>query len=83
MTGLKNPVETTLGVLMVLDEIREKMKGTELATFNWRPSSPEMSNRLTDLALPALMRVSDNTEALIVIAMAALKAAQEEKENMK
>lgn len=82
MSGVANPVETVVGILQLLDQLREKMDGTELARVNWRPTSPDMSERLTDLAFPALQRASDITEALVVVTIAALRAAGEEAENL-
>ena len=83
MSGVANPVETVVGILQLLEQLREKMDGTELATVQWRPISPDMSERLTDLAFPALQRASDITEALVIVTIAALRAAGEEAENLK
>ena len=83
MSGVANPVETVVGILQLLDQLREKMDGTELATVQWRPTSPDMSDRLTDLAFPALQRASDVTEALVIVTIAALRAAGEEAESLR
>jgi len=70
--GVSNPVETTVGILAVLDEIYARMKGTRLASFPWRPASPDAAGELADLAHEALERCGDITEAVIVVTVAAM-----------
>jgi hypothetical protein len=79
--GVANPVETVLGVLAVIDEVRAKMDGTKLAAFPWRPTSPEAAEKLTDLTYDALGRCEDVTEAVIVVTVAAMAIAQEKTSN--
>ena len=38
--GIANPIETIIGILTVIDQVRAKMEGTPLADFPWRPASP-------------------------------------------
>jgi hypothetical protein len=70
--GVSNPIETTLGILSLIDEVRAKMEGTQLAEFPWRPVSPESADVLAKLASEALTRCDDTTEALIVVTVAAM-----------
>ena len=70
--GVSNPIETTVGILTVLDEIHSKMKGTRLGSFPWRPSDPDTAAELADLAREALERCSDLTEAVVVVTVAAM-----------
>lgn len=72
---VSNPVETTIGILKLLDDTRSKMKGTRLASFQWRPASPDAADDLADLAREALDRCSDVTEAVIVVTVAAMATA--------
>jgi hypothetical protein len=74
--GVSNPVETVVGILALLDEVRAKMDGTRLATFRWRPASPEAAEELADLAHEALNRCDDITEAVIVVTVAAMAIAE-------
>lgn len=76
--GVSNPVETVVGILALLDEVRAKMEGTRLATFPWRPASPETADELADLAHEALGRCDDLTEAVIVVTVAAMAVAKNE-----
>jgi hypothetical protein len=74
--GVSNPVETVIGILALLDEVRTKMEGTTLATFPWRPTSPEAARHLAELAHEALLRCDDATEAVIVVTVAAMLAGR-------
>jgi hypothetical protein len=76
--GVSNPVETVLGILALLDEVRAKMDGTRLAALPWRPASPETAEELANLAHEALRRCDDTTEAVIVVTVAAMTVAQKE-----
>jgi hypothetical protein len=76
--GVANPVETVLGILALIDEVRSKMDGTRLAAFPWRPTQPQAADKLTDLVHDALQRCDDVTEALIVVTVAAMAVAHEE-----
>ncbi|POR46994.1 hypothetical protein [Bosea psychrotolerans] len=76
--GVANPIETVLGVLTLLDETHAKMNGTKLASFPWRPASPESADDLTDLVHEALERCSDVTEAVIVVTVAAMASRKPE-----
>jgi hypothetical protein len=73
--GVANPVETVLGVLALIDRVRDKMNGTRLAAVPWRPTSPDAADELAALADEALQRCDDVTEALIVVTVAALLVA--------
>lgn len=78
--GIANRIETVLGILAVIDEVRSKMDGTPLAAFPWRPTSPAAADDLTELAHDAIARCKDVTEAVIVVTVASmLVAAQEAK----
>jgi len=74
--GVSNPLETMIGILTLLDEVHAKMDGTRLATFPWRPASPEAADELASLAHEALRRCNDITEAVIVVTVAAMVIAQ-------
>jgi hypothetical protein len=74
--GVSNPIETTIGILALLDEIHAKMKGTRLASFSWRPTSPHVAEELADVAHEALARCSDVTEAVVVVTVAAMATSQ-------
>jgi hypothetical protein len=76
--GVSNPVETVRGIIALIDETRAKMDGTKLASFPWRPSSPESADLLADLAHEALRRCGDVTEAVIVVTVAAMAVTQQE-----
>lgn len=76
--GISNPVETVIGVLSIIDEVRSKMDGTQLAAVPWRPALPESADKLAALAQEALARCDDVTEALIVVTVAAVTAALRE-----
>jgi hypothetical protein len=52
--GVKNPVETTAGILALIDEVHAKMSGTKLATYPWRPASPASADQLALLVQEAL-----------------------------
>ena len=73
--GVANPVETVLGVLALIDRVRDKMNGTQLAAVPWRPTSPDAADELAALADEALQRCDDVTEALIVVTVSALLVA--------
>lgn len=75
--GVANPVETILGILALIDEVRTKMDGTRLAAFPWRPTNPQAAEKLTDLVHDALRRCDDVTEAVIVVTVAAMATAQQ------
>jgi hypothetical protein len=70
--GVSNPVETVIGILALIDEVRAKMEGTTLATFPWRSTSPEAAQDLAELAHEALIRCDDVTEAVTVVTVAAV-----------
>ena len=70
--GIANPVETVIGILAVIDEVRAKMEGTPLGAFPWRPASPAAADDLAELAHDAMMRCEDVTEAVIVVTVAAM-----------
>lgn len=74
--GVSNPVETVIGILHLLDEVRTKMDGTKLAAFPWRPASPEAADELASLANEALRRCDDPTDAMIAVTVAAVIVAQ-------
>jgi hypothetical protein len=76
--GIANPIETTIGILAVIDEVRAKMAGTHLAEFPWRPASPAAADDLAELAHEAVMRCEDVTEAVIVVTVASLLIASQE-----
>ena len=76
--GVQNPVETIVGILSLLDEVRTKMKGTPLASVPWRPVSPESADFLARLAHDPLLRCDDVTEAVIVVTVAAMAATARE-----
>jgi hypothetical protein len=76
--GVSNPAETVIGILSLLDQVREKMHGTELAAFSWRPASPGSAEELAALVEEALRRCDDATEALIVVTVAAMATAHKE-----
>ena len=78
--GVANPIETIVGILSLLDEVRTKMDGTPLAEFPWRPVSPESAEMLAGLAHQALARCDDITEAVIVVTVAAMAATSREAE---
>jgi hypothetical protein len=73
--GIANPVETVIGILAVIDEVRSKMDGTPLAAFPWRPTSPAAADDLAELAHDAMMRCEDVTEAVIVVTVASMLVA--------
>jgi hypothetical protein len=75
--SVANPVETVVGILALIDEVRAKMHGTKLAAFPWRPTKPEAAENLTDLVHDALRRCDDVTEAVIVVTVGAMAIAQE------
>ena len=74
--GISNPVETVVGILALLDEVRAKMDGTRLAAFPWRPASPDAADELAYLAHEALQRCDDISEAVIVVTVAAMAVAE-------
>jgi hypothetical protein len=76
--GVSNPVETIVGILYLLDEVRAKMKGTQLADVPWRPISPESADIIAALTQEPLARCDDVTEAVIVVTVAAMTAASRE-----
>ena len=76
--GITNPVETVIGVLAVIDEVRSKMNGTPLADFPWRPTSPAAADDLAELAHDAMLRCEDTIEAVIVVTVAAMLIASRE-----
>jgi hypothetical protein len=76
--GIANPVETVIGILAVMDEVRAKMEGTPLAAFPWRPTSPAAADDLAELAHDAMMRCEDTVEAVIVVTVAAMLIASRE-----
>jgi hypothetical protein len=76
--GIANPVETVIGILAVIDEVRAKMEGTPLAAFPWRPASPAAADDLAEIAHEAMTRCEDATEAVIVVTVAAMFVASRE-----
>ncbi|MGE3875800.1 MAG: hypothetical protein AB7F74_22835 [Parvibaculaceae bacterium] len=76
--GIANPLDTVIGILAVIDEVRAKMKGTPLAAFPWRPASPAAADDLAELAHDAMARCDDVTEAVIVVTVAAMRVASRE-----
>jgi hypothetical protein len=80
--GIANPVETAIGILAVIDEVRSKMEGTALAEFPWRPASPAATDDLAELAHDAMARCADITEAVIVVTVAAVLIASREAERL-
>jgi len=76
--GIANPIETIIGILSVIDQVRAKMEGTPLAAFPWRPVSPAAADDLAELAHEAMARCEDVTEAVIVVTVAALLVASRE-----
>ena len=76
--GIANPVQTVIGILAVIDEVRSKMEGTALADFPWRPSSPAAADDLAEVAHDAMMRCEDTIEAVIVVTVAAMLIASRE-----
>ena len=77
--GVSNSVETIVGILALIDEVRAKMEGTQLAAFPWRPASPDAADYLANLACEALRRCDDVTEAVIVVTVAATLVASSQK----
>jgi hypothetical protein len=77
--SIANPVETVIGILAVIDEVRAKMKGTPLAEFPWRPSSPAAADDLAELAHDAMLLCEETIEALIVVTVAAVLIASRER----
>jgi hypothetical protein len=73
--GVSNPAETIVGILALIDQVKAKMDGTKLATFPWRPASPEDADALASLATEALLRCDDITEAVTVVTVAAVTVA--------
>ena len=80
--GIANPIETIIGILTVIDQVRAKMEGTPLADFPWRPVSPAAADDLAELAHDAMARCEDITEAVIVVTIAALLVASKESGRM-
>jgi hypothetical protein len=80
--AIANPVETVVGILAVIDEVRAKMEGTPLAAFPWRPASPAAADDLVELAHDAMIRCEDVTEAVIVVTIAAVVIATLEARRM-
>jgi hypothetical protein len=76
--GIANPVETVIGILALIDEVRVRMEGTPLAAFPWRPASPAAADDLAELAHDAMMRCEDTIEAVIVVTVAAVLIASRE-----
>jgi hypothetical protein len=76
--GVSNPLETLFGILHLLDEVRAKMEGTQLADIPWRPVTPESADLLAALTQEPLARCEDVTEAVIVVTIAAMTAASRE-----
>lgn len=74
--GISNPLESTIGILHLIDEVRAKMAGTRLARLPWRPASPDAADELAAFAREALDRCDDVTEAIIVVTVAAMATAQ-------
>lgn len=81
--GVSNPVETVIGIIQLIDEVKSKMVGTQLAKVQWRPQHPEAANNLAELAQEALVRCDDITEAVIVVTVAAMTVAIREAEQSK
>jgi hypothetical protein len=75
---VSNPIETVVGVLSLIDDVRAKMAGTQLAASPWRPVSPESADTLADLACEALARCDDITEAVVVVTVAAMMVTSRE-----
>ena len=76
--GVSNPIETTVAILSLIDDVRTKMEGTMLAESPWHPASPESADMLAGLAHEALTRCDDITEAVIVVTVAAMMAISRE-----
>jgi hypothetical protein len=77
--GVSNPLETVIGILSLIDDVRAKMEGTKLAEIPWRPvSSASAADVLAGLTHEALARCDDVTEAVIVVTVAAMTAASRE-----
>lgn len=76
--GIANPVETVVGILALIDEVRIKMEGTPLAAVPWRPVSPAAADDLAELAHDAMKRCEDTIEAVIVVTIAAMLIASRE-----
>jgi hypothetical protein len=76
--GIANPVETVIGILALIDDVRAKMEGTPLAAFPWRPASPAAADDLAELAHDAMVRCEDTIEAVIVVTVAAVLIASRE-----
>ena len=76
--GVSNPIETVFGIFHLLDEVRAKMKGTQLADIPWRPVSPDSADILAALTQEPLARCEDEVEAVIVVTIAAMTAASRE-----
>jgi hypothetical protein len=76
--GIANPVETTIGILAIIDEVRSRMAGTALSEFPWRPVSPAAADDLAELAHDALARCADPTDAVIVVTIASVLVASHE-----
>ena len=65
--GVSNPLDAVVGILALLDEVRAKMKGTQLADIPWRPVSPDSADILAALTQEPMARCDDITEAVIVV----------------
>lgn len=76
--GIANPIETVIGILTVIDEVRAKMEDTPLATFPWRPASPAAADDLVELAHDAVTRCDDVIDAVIVVTVASMLIASRE-----
>jgi hypothetical protein len=76
--GVSNPVDAVVGILTLMDEVRAKMKGTQLADVQWRPVSSESIDVLAALTQEPMARCDDITEAVIVVTVAAMIAASRE-----
>lgn len=78
VVGVSNPIETIVGILSLIDDVRAKMEGTHLAATPWRPVSPDSAEVLAELTREALARCDDVTEAVIVVVVAAVTVAARE-----
>jgi hypothetical protein len=76
--GVSNPVETVVAILSLIDDVKAKMEGTELAELPWRPVSPKSADVIAGLVHEALVRCDDVTEAVIVVTVAAMMATSRE-----
>lgn len=75
LVTIKNKAESTVAILRLIDQTREKMAGLPIAQLAWRPSSPESSDNLAAMVTPALDRCKDVTETVIVMTVASVWTA--------